>query len=106
MRPPRLIGLLAVLSLFAGGAALAQEIPQADPDDDAMGRMPPRLSYLHGSASFWRPGAAEWVQAQVNTPLAPGDQLYPGSPGTLELQIGPRAFLRAAAGTQLGLENH
>ena len=106
MRTIRIIGLLVVLSLFTGAAARAQGVPGADPQDDTIGRMPPRLSYIHGSVSFWRPGAEEWVQAQVNTPLAPEDQLYTGSPGTLELQIGPRAFVRASSSTQLGLENH
>ena len=26
--------------------------------------------------SFWRPGGDDWAPAQVNTPLAPGDQLH------------------------------
>ena len=43
--------------------------------------------------------------AQINTPLAPGDMLSTGSPGTLEVQIGARAFVRAWANTQLGLAN-
>src|SRR5436309_15787142 len=42
----------------------------------------------------------------VNTPLAPGDVLYTGSGGDVELQVGPRAFVRAAENTQLGLDNH
>ena len=106
MRTTGIIGLVAVLSLCAGVSVGAQDVPGADPQDEAIARMPPRLSYIHGQVSFWRPGAQEWVQAQVNTPLAPGDQLYTGSPGTFELQVGPRAFVRASARTQLGLENH
>jgi len=49
---------------------------------------PPRLGFVDGQVSFWRPGAEEWVAAQLNTTLAPGDDLYTGSPGNLELQIG------------------
>ena len=72
---------------------------------DAGDQTPPRLSFVDGQVSFWRPGAQDWAQAQVNTPLAPGDQLSTGSPGNLELQIGARAFVRGWANTQLGLEN-
>jgi len=71
----------------------------------AIDRMPPRLSYADGQVSFWRPGAQDWAQAQINTPLAPGDELYTGSPGNLELQIGSRAFVRGWANTQIGLAN-
>ena len=60
---------------------------------------------MDGQVSFWRPGAQDWVQAQLNTAIAPGDQLSTGSPGNLELQTGPRAFVRAWANTQIGLES-
>jgi hypothetical protein len=66
---------------------------------------PPRLALVQGEVSFWRPGAHEWSPAQVNTPLAPGDQIYTGPSGSVEIQIGPRAFLRAWGDTQLGLQN-
>jgi hypothetical protein len=66
---------------------------------------PPRISYLHGEVSFWRPGAQDWVPATLNMPLAPGDVLYAGPAGNAEVQIGPRAFARAAYGAQLGLDN-
>jgi hypothetical protein len=76
-----------------------------DQQQTAIGQTPPRLSFVDGQVSFWRPGAQEWTQAQLNTPLAPGDRLYAGSPGNLELQIGARAFVRGWANTQIGLEN-
>jgi hypothetical protein len=66
---------------------------------------PPRLSFVDAQVSFWRPGAEDWVAARVNTPLAPGDELYTGAPGNLELQVGTRAWVRAWANTQLGLAN-
>jgi hypothetical protein len=88
--------LTAALGLVRG--ARADEAP--DPGRETS---PPRLSLTDGQVSFWRPGAPEWTQAQVNTPLAPGDALSTGAPGTLEIQIGPRAFVRAWGHTQLGL---
>jgi hypothetical protein len=91
--------------LVSVGPIAAQGPAPPEPQQDAIGRTPPRLSFVDGQVSFWRPGAQDWTQAQVNTALAPGDQLYTGSPGNLELQIGARAFVRAGANTQLGLEN-
>ncbi len=72
---------------------------------DAHEPTPPRVSYLHGEVSFWRPGAADWAPAALNMPLAPGDVLYAGPAGNVEIQIGPRAFTRAAYGAQIGLDN-
>src|SRR5947207_3077040 len=66
---------------------------------------PSRLSYLYGDVSFWRPGAQDWAPARLNTALAPGDALYAGQKANVEIQIGPRAFVRAAEGTQIGLDN-
>ena len=72
---------------------------------EAIGRTPPRLSYMNGDVSFWRPGAPDWGAAQINTPLAPGDELYTSDHGNLELQVGGRAFVRAWTDTQIGLVN-
>jgi hypothetical protein len=76
-------------------------------EDEAIGfeRTPPRLSLVDGSVSFSRTGAAEWAPARVNTPLAPGDELYAGAEANLELQVGARAYVRAGEDTQLGLTN-
>src|SRR5262245_59753197 len=78
--------------------------PAATPSN-APAVTPARLSYIYGAASFWRPGAENWAAAALNTPLAPGDALYVGEVGTAEIQVGPQAFIRAAAGTQIGLDN-
>ncbi len=80
---------------------------QAPPQQAArvVERTPPRLSFVQGQVSFWRPGAEDWTPAQLNTPLAPGDVLYSGTAANLELQIGPRAFVRIGENTQLGFEN-
>jgi hypothetical protein len=60
---------------------------------------------VDGPVSFWRTGAPDWVSAQANTALAAGDRLATGNGGNLELQIDPRAFVRAGSETQLGLDS-
>ncbi len=98
--------ITAMLMLLAGSIRIAgaQESPPAG-ESNEIGRTPPRLSFIDGEVSFWRPGADDWAPAQVNTALAPGDQLYAGDRANLELQVGPRAYLRGGAETQIGLEN-
>jgi hypothetical protein len=105
MRYARIIGYIFVLCILAGVSVAAQEPGTPDQQQAAVGQAPPRLSFVDGQVSFWRSGAQDWTQAQLNTPLAPGDELYTGSPGNLELQIGARAFVRTWANTQIGLEN-
>jgi len=103
-----ILALILACGLLTGPvrAALAADAPGPDQQqEDTIGRTPPRLSFADGQVSFWRPGAQDWAQAQVNTPLAPGDQLATGSPGNLEMQIDARAFVRAWANTQVGLDN-
>lgn len=104
MRTGTVIGagiLATVLAVGVGPAVRADEAP-----DPRFEETPPRLSLIDGQVSFWRPGAPDWTQAQLNTPLAPGDALSTGSPGTLEIQVGARAFARAWANTQLALGAH
>jgi len=105
MHPRGIIGLLLALGVLTAVAPTAQAANAPTPEQAATDQTPPRLSFVDGRVSFWRPGAQDWAQAQVNTPLAPGDQLYTGSPGNLELQIGVRAFVRGWVNTQIGLEN-
>ena len=104
MRSRRGIGALLILAIAVSGPG---SIPAAGPPSpEQSGEVTPtRVSYLYGEVSFWRPGAQEWAEAKTNTPLAPGDVLYTGPDGNAELQIGPRAFVRAGNGTQLGLDN-
>ena len=125
MRTRPLAILLVMLVLVAGApgaqaadpppppAAPPADVPSATPpatapdtpDADAS-LTPPRLGYASGDVSFWRPGGDDWAPAQVNTPLAPGDQLYTGNNGNLEMQFDSRTFVRAWGDSQLGLENH
>src|SRR5262249_19596961 len=68
------------------------------------GPTPPRVSFLDGEVSFWRPGAEDWAPAKVNMPLAPGDSLYTAEKANVELQLAPRAFVRGGAGPEVVLE--
>ena len=89
--------LVVALLLAVAPGAVADEAPVVTP---------PRLSYLDGAVSFWRPGADNWAPAQLNMVLAPGDELHTGHPGNAELQVGARAFVRAWGDTQFGVANH
>jgi len=99
MPVPRVRPLIALILALATSfatirGAFAQGAP-ADTEAGSVGRTPPRLSYIIGETSFWRPGAEDWAPAQVNTPLAPGDDLYTGHEANLELEIGSGGFVRA-----------
>jgi hypothetical protein len=104
MRTGRIVGALVALTLTSSipTRVVAQDPPAVTQAADTT---PARVSYIHGQVSFWRPGGEEWAEAKINTPLAPGDVLYTGADGTVEVQFGPRAFVRAGNGTQLGLDN-
>ncbi len=122
MSPRRSLATLLAMVLVLGGAAPGWASDAAAPPflapgpgfpaalpgvpgDPAVEPTPPRVSFLYGEVSFWRPGATEWAPAAVNMPLAPGDRLYAGTGGTVEIQIGARAFVRAAGGAEVGLDN-
>lgn len=107
MRTLPTVTVAVVLALALGlGGVVGRAAAQTPPEESsAESRTPPRLSFVDGQASFWRPGAPEWAAAQINTPIAPGDELSTGSPGNFEIQIGARAFVRAWANTALGLVN-
>ncbi len=79
--------------------------PADAPSSDFTDVTPPRVSYLSGEVSFWRPGAQDWTAAALNTPLSPGDVLYTAQGGNVEIQVGPCAFVRASDETQLGIDN-
>ncbi len=102
---PLIVTLMALALALTTAPRASAATPPMQSQAGAIGRTPPRLSYIDGEVSFWRPGADSWAPAQLNTPLAPGDELYTGNRGTLEMQIGARAFVRAWGDTQLGLLN-
>src|SRR5262245_10882516 len=108
----RVHALWAAAFLFIVGTrgVQAEAPPPPAVDAPAVGRgshdrTPPRLSFVAGQVSFWRPGAEDWSAAQTNTPLAPGDALYAGEGASLEVQLSSRAAVRAGTNTQIELEN-
>ena len=117
MRARRIVAVILVLSTMVSGPGFVwgAEAPPTPPPPPAPGgaptpapfseATPARVSYIDNQVSFWRPGAQDWAPAKLNTPLAPGDVLYAGQGGNVEIQLGPRAFARAADGTHIGLDN-
>src|SRR5262245_64876092 len=87
-------GLAALLVALVGGFGVSATA-QAQSSGPSEERTPPRLSFVDGQVSFWRPGAEEWTTAQVNTPLAPGVALFADSAGKFEIQVGWLAYARA-----------
>ncbi len=106
---------LLSIGLSGPGVGWAAETPATPPaptgvteapiQPSAPEATPARVSYLNGDVGFWRPGAQDWALAKVNTPLAPGDVLFTGPTGNVEIQVGARVFVRAAEGTHIGLDN-
>jgi hypothetical protein len=102
----KIFSLLLLLSLCPAGLMVTTDRALAYEDDGATaGLTPPRLSFIDGQVSYWRAGSEDWAQAQVNSALAPGDDLYVDNQGNLELQIGPKAYLRAGKESRLGFES-
>ncbi len=95
--PQRIWPVLLLFLLTLSGAA-----PAAD-GDEAWAPTPPRLSFIDGEVSTWRPGADEWVRARPNLALAEGDALYTGKDSNFEVQFDSRSFARADEHTQLSL---
>lgn len=85
-----------------GGRAAALDIAAVELEATT----PPRLSYVFGAAAFLRPGEAEALPASPNIALAPGDLLSTGDDGTVELQVGPGAFLRVSHQSRVVLERN
>jgi len=101
----RIISWLLLCLAVLGTAALRGEaVAQQTEAEEPVGT-PARLSYTDGEVSFWRAGAPDWSRAVINTPLAPGDELATAAGGTLEIQLAPRAFVRAWTETHLGLSS-
>ena len=101
MRLRNCIVLVGIIVWSLGGALRMA----AAADEERGGPTPPRVSFLDGDVSFWRPGAEDWAPAKPNTPLAPGDSLYTGDKANVELQLAPRALVRGGSGTEIGLES-
>jgi uncharacterized protein DUF6600 len=108
MNHKRIVVASLIVSALLGASGLFRSAGAQEPGSTATPASevtPPRVSYLYGDVSFWRPGASDWAPAQLNTPIAPGDAFYTGPDGNVEVQIAPGAFVRGSYGTQIGLDN-
>src|SRR3981081_691990 len=81
---PGRLAVLALLGLFALGAAWAEE-------EDPPGRVA-RLSDVEGSVSLQPAGVQEWAAATLNRPLTTGDKLWTDQNSRAELDIGAAAI--------------
>ena len=57
-----------------------------------------RFNYMQGPASFQPAGMNDWVDATINRPLIPGDNIWVGDRGRAELHVGS-TVLRIGANT-------
>src|SRR5436309_13715506 len=90
MSAGRIVAFLMMISLGASGpgflrAAAAQPAPGAPPgppETQGVGlpteATPPRVSYLTGEVSFWRPGAQDWDRRSSTLPWR---RMTPSTPG-------------------------
>ena len=65
MRARQVISFTLAFGLLTAIAAAAQATDAPESQQTAIDRRPPRLSFADGQVSFWRPGAQDWVEAQV-----------------------------------------
>ncbi len=94
--------LIAAAVLTWPGPSAAADAP---PSDASPTVTPPRLRFLDGAVSFWRPGADDWAVARVNTPLAAGDELYAADGASAEVEVCGQTYMRSGAESDLGLES-
>ena len=86
----------APLTLRAQDAQVAQDSQapqeaQASPDQDPPSRVA-RLNFVDGAVSFQPGGENDWVDAEINRPLATGDNLWADDNARAEVHIGSTAL--------------
>jgi hypothetical protein len=80
-------------------ASLACVVAWARPQDEYT-RIA-RVSYIEGHASFQHTSDVDWTAASVNLPLEPGDRIYTGLDGRVEIQFDDGSVCRLAENTDL-----
>ncbi len=106
MQTIRIVGGVLAIWFLICGIAFSGQIEAYEKGQADFETTPPRLSYIDGHVSFSRPEVAEWSEARVNIPAAPGDKFSTGRNGNLELQIATGSYLRAGGNTRITLINH
>ncbi len=64
---PLMATLLALVLLLGTAPRARAATSPSEGQAQAIGRTPPRLSYINGEVSLLRPGAQDWSPAQANT---------------------------------------
>jgi hypothetical protein len=62
-----------------------------------------RLSYVEGHVTFQHPNEVDWTDASINLALQPGDRIYTGIDGRVEIEFDEGSVLRLAEGTDVEL---
>jgi hypothetical protein len=60
-----------------------------------------RISYIQGNVSCQRSPETDWSAASVNMPLEPGDRIYTGPNGRIEIEFEDDSVLRLAENTDV-----
>jgi len=60
-----------------------------------------RISLIEGNASTQQSTDVDWSAASINMPLEPGDRIYTGPDGKVEIEFDDGSFIRLAANTDL-----
>ena len=81
-----IVALAAMMLCCSAAQAQAQPADYTGNDTDPPVRVG-RLSYTNGEVSFSPAGSDEWVQAQVNRPLATGDRVWADSNSRAEISV-------------------
>ncbi|MHB0991783.1 MAG: DUF6600 domain-containing protein [Burkholderiales bacterium] len=83
---------LAILASFAALPLAARSAIPPDPSPSNPPARVARLDFFSGNVIIEPAGAQTWSHAELNWPLTTGDQLWTGSAGRAELQIGSSAL--------------
>jgi hypothetical protein len=79
---------------------LAVSSAQAFADDDPYMRLT-RISYLDGNVSYQSISDTDWATAGINMPLEPGDRIYTGPGGKMEIEFDDGSVIRLAENTDM-----
>jgi hypothetical protein len=60
-----------------------------------------RISYIEGDVSYQRSPEVDWSAASINMPMEPGDRIYTGPNGRIEIEFEDNTVLRLAENTDV-----
>lgn len=60
-----------------------------------------RISYIEGNVSYQRSPEVDWSAASINMPMEPGDRIYTGPNGKIEIEFEDNTVLQLAENTDI-----